>query len=99
MAITDPQAIRFCDEQVRPMCERVRALMAELDEMGITWEGGVGALFPADASLVEDGRENEGVSRLTGMDINQVMTVLQAILGANNEQIISKPCVRSLTAS
>lgn len=98
-AISDKQAIRFVNEQVRPMCERVRALIAEIDSMQVDWFQGLNALFPNDSSSVDDGREGEGISRLTGADINNVMTILGAIAGEKNEQIIGKPCVRALTAS
>lgn len=98
-AISDKQAIRFVNEQVRPMCEKVRAVMAEIGSMQVDWFQGLNAMFPNDSSAVDDGRDGEGISRLTGADINNVMTILGAIAGEKNEQIIGKPCVRALTAS
>jgi hypothetical protein len=92
--ITDPQAIRFSNEVIRPLSEEVRALVAKIGAAQTTWFSGLNAEFPNDATPLDDGREDEGVSRLTGADINSVMGVLIAMSGASNSEIISKPCVR-----
>ena len=49
--------------------------------------------------MVEDGRDAEGISRLTGADINAVATVfssLLTIMDDNAQSAIAKPCVRPL---
>lgn len=97
--ITDPQAIRFTNETVRPLCEKLRALAAEIAAAQTIWFGGINALFPNDTTALADGRENEGVSRLTGANVNSAMGVLIAVAGATNAEIIAKPCVRPLAAS
>lgn len=100
MPITDPQAIRFCNEAIRPLCERVRALKADVDALGIEWFGGLSSLFPNDSSVVEDGRTAEGVSRLTGADVTNAITQFLAFQTQLNQAgvagVISKPCVRLL---
>ena len=48
---------------------------------------------------VEDGREGEGISRLTGADINAVAAVFNQLLSdltPQSQAIIQKPCVRPL---
>lgn len=97
--INDPQAVRFCNEVVRPMCELARAFVARTQSHTTEWFSGINALFPNDSSPVDDGRETEGVSRLTGADVNSVMGILIAMAAESNSEIISKPCVRSLQAS
>lgn len=102
--ITDPQAIRYCNEIVRPMCEMFRAVYyRDKSALNVWFGGGVNALFPNDASPVQDGREIEGVSRLTGADVNNVMTQLVAFVTAMEQSgvldVISKPCVRVLEVS
>jgi hypothetical protein len=92
--ITDPQAVRFANEVVRPLSEEVRALVAKISAAQTTWFSGINAQFPNDPTPLDDGRENEGVSRLTGADINSSMGVLIAMAQASNSEIISKPCVR-----
>lgn len=104
MAITNPQAIRFANEQVRPLAEKLRALKAEIDSMMVDWFGGVNAIIPNDNNeLLEDGREAEGVSRLDGDDIVGLIIVAQGVQSTLNTagyaDRIAKPCVRPLDAN
>jgi hypothetical protein len=99
MAITDPEAIKFVNEYIRPMCEQIRSSNAKGADFAIKWAG-ISAGFPNDAAeMLEDGREDEGISRLTGADINAVATVFSSLLGdldSTAQAIIQKPCVRPL---
>ncbi len=102
MAITDPQAIRFCNEVVRPLCERFRALKADIDAARAAYDGGIGTFFyQHNAEAVQDGREAEGTSRLTGNDVlafvDFVLYQQKAALEVTGvPELIAKPCVRSL---
>lgn len=102
MAINDPEAIRFCNEVVRPICERLRALKADIDAMRAAYDGGIGEhFFGHGAEPIEDGRAAEGVSRLDGNDVlafvDLVPYQLKAFFDAAGVQnVISKPCVRTL---
>jgi len=97
--ITDPQAVKFSNEQLRPLCESTRALVTQLQSMETQWYGGINTLFPNDTTVLDDGRQGEGVSVLTGADVNSAVSVLIAMVGQYNSQIIEKPCVRTLSAS
>lgn len=99
MTITNPQVIQFTNEQVRVLAEEVRDLKIRVDAALVTWYGQISANCPNDvAENLDDGRDAEGVSRLTGADINSLMGVLvalQADLDAVGvEGVVSKPCVR-----
>ncbi len=94
--ITNPVAIKFVNEEIRPLCEQIRALCAKITNSRTSWFGGINNSFPNDSSPVVDGREGEGVSRLTGADINSVMGIAIAMLDASNAEIIEKPTVRPL---
>jgi len=98
--ITNPEAIRFVNEQIRPLCERARALKAEIAAMQTNWYGGLNGEFDGNggADTVEDGREAEGVSRLIGGEVTNAVAQLFAVLDLNAE-IIAKPCVRALQVS
>lgn len=103
MAITHEEVIRYSNEVVRPMCESIRAIKAEIDSSVVTWFGTISTNCPNDAGeILEDGRAVDGVSVITGADINNVITImvnLQTALDAIGvEGIISKPCVRPLDA-
>lgn len=97
--ITNPEAIKFANEIVRPLAEEARAFRAKVEAATTVWYGGMNAKFPNDASEVDDGRANEGVSRLDGADVNNLMGNLIAMAAAGNAEIISKPCVRPLSAN
>jgi hypothetical protein len=101
MPIDNPQAIKFVNEQVRPMAERLRAIKAEIDGMMVDWFAGIDALVPNDPTPVADGREAEGVSRLTGADCVSLVVAAQAVQTAlaSYSAIVAKPCVRPLSAS
>ena len=101
--ITNPQALAYTKEVVRPVAEKLRGIKAEIDSHMVAWYGGINALIPNDADeLLDDGRESEGVSRLTGADINSVIVQLAGIKTALDVEgvagVISKPCVRALRA-
>ena len=101
--ITNTEAIRFTNEVIRVKAEQLRGLKAEIDALMAAWFGGINTLIPNDAGeALEDGREAEGVSRLTGADINALVTQLAGIQTALNAggvaDVISKPCVRTLRA-
>ena len=99
--ITDAEAIKFVNEYIRPMCENIRYMKARGDDFALKWAQ-VSSDFPNDSSPVEDGRESEGISRLTGADIQAVAFVFNSLLGnidATATAVIAKPCVRPLLYS
>lgn len=97
--ITNPEAIHFVNEQIRPLCEEARALMARIAAMQTLWFSGLNAVFPNDSTVLADGRDADGSSRLTGAHVNSAVGNLIAIQAASNSQIIEKPCVRALSVS
>lgn len=98
-AIVDPIAIKFSNEQVRPLAEQLRALMVKITSVETDWFAGINTKFPNDASVVTDNRTAEGVSILTGADVNSFMSTAIAMRNAGNTQIVAKPCVRGLSVS
>ena len=103
MAITNPEAVAFTNEAVRVLAEKLHAVKNDIDSAMARWHGGLGAVFTGDlAGVVADGREAEGVSRLTGNDVTLLIGRLEAIQqlldAAGVPGIISKPRVRFLAA-
>lgn len=103
MAITNPEAIRFVSEVVRPLCERIRALKADIDSARTTYDASIGLLFAGfGKEPVEDGRAAEGVSRLVGDDVLAFVQLVlydmrDTVLGkVGGSEVIAKPCVRAL---
>lgn len=101
--MNNPEVVRFTNEVVRPMAEKMRSIVAEIDAALLRWESGVGALVSADLKeLVEDGREHEGISRLTCNDIALLVQQMAAVQAAAHREgtplVLAKPCVRPLRA-
>jgi hypothetical protein len=101
MAITNPEAIKFTDEQIRPMAESVRGLKVRIDAAATKWLGGMSAIVGSKAEdTIEDKRDADGVSRLTSADVVAVMTQLLAIQNILDQGgvagVIEKPCVRAI---
>ena len=101
--IIDEEAIRFVNEVIRPTAEKMRGLDAEIDAALVTWFAGINAKIANDASPILDGREDDGVSRLLGSDVVNMVTQMSVYQTALNQSgvanVVSKPCVRRLEAN
>lgn len=100
MAITNPEAIRFSNEQVRPYCEKMRNMYWEYKSLAVYWADELAAQIPDDpAEIVEDGRDN--ATQLTGADVRafvaEAVKFVQAMEESGVLSAIQKPCVRHLT--
>ena len=99
--IINSEAIRYCNEVVRPLAEQLRSFKAQIDAALITWNAGVGTIIGNSAfDTIEDGRTAEGVSRLTAANVAAFGAQLVLIQTQLNQtgipQVISKPCVRQI---
>lgn len=92
----DPRLIKFMNEELRPLCERLRALAYEIDAAKFRWAEAVKVLPPGSNDVVDDGRSAEGVSRLTVQNVLDAVTVLDGVRAATSDATVAKPCVRSL---
>ncbi|MCK4658078.1 MAG: hypothetical protein KAV82_01025 [Phycisphaerae bacterium] len=97
--IVNPEAIVFVNERLRPICERLEGLHAEFGSLWCKWLL-VSEHFGDTQAVVDDGRESEGVSRLLGGDVGNVMAQIQSLStllnGAGVMDVIRKPTVRPL---
>lgn len=103
--ITDPRVIKYVNETLRPLAERTRAVQAEIETSLAAYAVEVQAVVEAaDAGApLEDGRDAEGVSRLTREDIMQAVGLLDGLAQTarlpDNAQALAamhKACVRPL---
>jgi hypothetical protein len=79
----------------------MRDLKQDADTAIVSWFTTISANCPNDPlEVVEDGRETQGISRLTGADITSVITQFLAYQTQLDQSgvagVISKPCVRLL---
>ena len=107
--ITNPVAIKFINEEIRPLAEIFRNAIALVDDMETAWFGQSLNTIVTNAAgdAIADDRDAEGVSRLTGADIHNfiasaidyrnLMTGVSAPGQSDRRQTIDKPTVRPLT--
>lgn len=84
MDITDPIAIRYCNEVFRPLAEELNSALAKVDRVITDLNPDAKnllALFPDTEDVVKDNREAEGVSRLSGKDCVRIIKIYQSLRG------------------
>lgn len=101
--MNDPQAIRYVNEVIRPLSERLRDLRDDLTNALATWHGtGIGAAMQAklDDPIVDAVREKDGVANLICNDAVLTIALAEQLLavlnGAGKSAVIAKPCVRAM---
>lgn len=101
MAITNPGVIAYSNEVFRPLCEQFRNLKYKVDDALLTFNNVHATNCPDDPlEILEDGRSGDGVSVITGEDINRIInyfTQFQTMMdGPNVSTNMNRPCVRAL---
>jgi hypothetical protein len=91
-------AIVFTNEVVRPIAEKLRGFNVEIDAALVDWFSGMNVTISNTSDVIEDGRGDQGVSRLTGQDVHNLMAVLVGLQTEmdGKDQTVSKPTVRPL---
>lgn len=100
---TTPEVIRFVNDELRPLAERIRNAKAVFDGFLGRWHGGgIGAVVGGEGidEPVEDERDAEGVSRLTAGDLVNFVAQVEALdavfEGGGVMDVVRKPTVRPL---
>lgn len=100
--ITDSQVIAFVNGTVRPLAETIRLLDANNEDAIAQYFSKISPIVSSNVATdtIEDGRDAEGVSRLTLGDIQNFITLLSDMKtkfdGAGVRDTIRKPTVRQL---
>jgi len=89
MAITNAQAVRFCNDKVRALADAAARYYYLADRFANEWSAtNMGDLIPNDPNeVVNDGSDIDGRSRITGRDVNNLKghaDLMVADLKANN---------------
>ena len=97
--ITDPEAIEFSNQRIRPISEDMRALKNRIDSTVTRWFMGMDVTFGTSPNdVLQDERESD--SDLTSADVTASMTQMIAYQAQLNEPgvaaVIEKPCVRAV---
>lgn len=82
MAITNPQAVKFCNEEVRTVADKAAAYYWQAKAFLSEWDSnGLGSLIPNDAGeIVVDGSAEDGRGPITGADVHGLRNHIQAMV-------------------
>lgn len=79
--ITNPQAVRFCNETVRPLADAYASLYFAAKRAGAEWTAqGVDALIPNTTDLIADGSAVDGRTPITGANVRGLVTQIAALI-------------------
>lgn len=69
--ITNPQAVRFANEVIRPLADAYAQLYFRTQAVAAEWAAqNIGALIPNTPDVVVDGSALDGRPQITGTDVN-----------------------------
>ena len=103
---SDPQVVKFANEQIRPVADDLYRFYYRAQEIVNNYNAGdIGTKITAagSAELLADGSISDGRTRVTGGDIFNLITALQAFVlfvengvvpQADRVAVITKPHVR-----
>ncbi len=79
--ITDPSAVKFCNETIRPLADQLVQLYyhGKVAQQQFIAKG-LGSLIPNDSTVVSDGSTTDGRTPITGFDANVVLSWVGAFI-------------------
>lgn len=87
--ITNPEAVKFCNEKIRPVADRYAQLYWFAKIVLAEWNAGdLSTNVPNTSDVVVDGSATDGRTPITGAQVNGIIANLQLLvndLEANNE--------------
>lgn len=99
--ITNSQVIAFSNERLRTSAELIQKVKVQFEGHKAVWDGGVSSLINNVVDdTIEDGRELEGIFKLTGADAYLMMTRIDSLLAVLQApfamDVVNKVAVRVL---
>jgi len=100
--IINPIVIKWANEELRPFAEYTLGGFLNAKEFIANYDDSIDDLLAShvDGDMLDDGRESEGVSRLTKADITGFVNVIKAVQGMITDPIrsaVRKPTVRKIS--
>lgn len=73
--ITNPEAVRFCNEKVRVAADKLASAYTFAKQVQAEWfANSMASLIPNDASPIIDGSATDGRHPITGADATNIIT-------------------------
>lgn len=81
MTITNPEAVKFCNEKIRPAADKYAQLYWRAKILIAEWNAaGIGTLIPNTTEAIDDGALLDGRTPITGAMVNGLKNNLQAVI-------------------
>lgn len=81
MAIDNPQAVKFCNEQVRTLADKYAQLYYAAKTVSDVYVAqGMAALIPNTADIVVDGSASDGRAQITGAKVTGFVNAANALI-------------------
>lgn len=82
MAIDNPQAVKFCNEEVRTVADKAAAYYWQAKAFLAEWSAqNLGSIIPDDPlQIIVDGSAEDGRGPITGRDVNNLKTHIEAMV-------------------
>ena len=91
---------KYLSDTIRPIAEKMRNLDYEIQAALVDWNK---ITVKNDTTKYDDGRVDQGIPAVTGSEITNVVTQMQAYVALMTKigvrDVIAKPCVQSLKAN
>lgn len=79
--ITSPQAVRFCNEDVRPLADVMVGAYDSLKAFVAEWDAnGLGAIITNTVDMIADNSDQDGRYQITGAKVNSMYTAANSLI-------------------
>lgn len=78
--IDNPQAVKFCNEHVRVLADRVAGIAVQIQSFGAMFAAkGLAELIPNDETPIDDGSKSDGRTPITGADVWEMLALAKTL--------------------
>lgn len=79
--ITNPQAVRFSNEEIRPLADAYANLYFAAKRVAAAWSAqDIGTLIPNTSDVIIDGSATDGRAAITGAKVNGLISACGALV-------------------
>jgi len=98
--ITDPQSVKFCNEEIRPLADSIARNFAVMQTILASWAAkGMAATIIDDSSVIADGSAADGRTQITGADVCALIALATTLVGMGTGQNSAIPTVLKIAVN
>lgn len=99
--ITNLPAVKFSNERVRPVCDRVAGLFSSIVTLASEFQAkGLDQIIPDDDTVIDDGAGTvDGRTPITGHDVHQIIALATDLISMGTGQNTKMPTVLKIAVN